>query len=68
MFSKLFNFQGLRKELCEACDILKWKSPTRIQQEAIPLALQGKFKKKCYHFIQMMLVNFFATPDLSNMV
>ena len=51
MFSKLFNFQGLRKELCEACDILKWKSPTRIQQEAIPLALQGKFFKKCYHFI-----------------
>ena len=27
--------------LCEACERLKWKEPTKIQQEAIPLALEG---------------------------
>jgi ATP-dependent RNA helicase DDX47/RRP3 len=27
--------------LCEACERLKWKQPTKIQQEAIPLALGG---------------------------
>lgn len=28
--------------LCTACEQLKWKVPSKIQQEAIPLALQGK--------------------------
>lgn len=28
--------------LCEACSQLKWKAPTKIQREAIPVALQGK--------------------------
>jgi hypothetical protein len=27
--------------LCEACEQLKWKSPSKIQKEAIPIALQG---------------------------
>ena len=33
--------QGLRSELEEACNLLKWTEPTPIQKEAIPLALQG---------------------------
>uniref|UniRef100_A0A7G3A893 RNA helicase n=1 Tax=Lutzomyia longipalpis TaxID=7200 RepID=A0A7G3A893_LUTLO len=33
---------GLNDVLCEACAELKWKSPSKIQREAIPLALQGK--------------------------
>lgn len=28
--------------LCEACSELKWKNPSKIQKEAIPVALQGK--------------------------
>lgn len=28
--------------LCETCESLKWKAPTKIQKEAIPIALQGK--------------------------
>lgn len=34
--------QGLNDVLCEACAELKWKAPSKIQREAIPLALQGK--------------------------
>ncbi|CAF92169.1 unnamed protein product, partial [Tetraodon nigroviridis] len=33
---------GVTEVLCEACDQLGWKSPTKIQIEAIPVALQGK--------------------------
>jgi ATP-dependent RNA helicase DDX47/RRP3 len=28
--------------LCEACERLGWKSPSRIQQESIPVALAGR--------------------------
>lgn len=37
-----FVFQGIVDVLCEACQQLGWKSPTKIQREAIPVALQGK--------------------------
>ncbi|XP_077268280.1 putative ATP-dependent RNA helicase DDX47 [Temnothorax americanus] len=33
---------GLVDTLCKTCLNLKWKEPTRIQREAIPLTLQGK--------------------------
>lgn len=33
---------GLIDTLCDACKALKWKAPSKIQREAIPLALQGK--------------------------
>uniref|UniRef100_A0A336KZU8 RNA helicase n=1 Tax=Culicoides sonorensis TaxID=179676 RepID=A0A336KZU8_CULSO len=33
---------GLIDVLCQACDRLKWKSPSKIQKEAIPLVLKGK--------------------------
>ncbi|KAL6264899.1 hypothetical protein P5V15_004994 [Pogonomyrmex californicus] len=33
---------GLVDILCKACLDLKWKEPTKIQREAIPLTLQGK--------------------------
>ncbi|EDW89964.1 probable ATP-dependent RNA helicase DDX47 [Drosophila yakuba] len=33
---------GLNETLCQACDELKWRSPSKIQREAIPVALQGK--------------------------
>ena len=32
---------GVCAELCEACEQLKWKKPTFIQREALPVALQG---------------------------
>ncbi|XP_029364656.1 putative ATP-dependent RNA helicase DDX47 isoform X2 [Echeneis naucrates] len=39
---KTFKDLGVTEVLCEACDQLGWKSPTKIQIEAIPVALQGK--------------------------
>uniref|UniRef100_A0A2M4BL96 RNA helicase n=1 Tax=Anopheles marajoara TaxID=58244 RepID=A0A2M4BL96_9DIPT len=33
---------GLVETLCQACRGLKWKVPSKIQREAIPLALNGK--------------------------
>ncbi|XP_061605834.1 probable ATP-dependent RNA helicase DDX47 [Phyllopteryx taeniolatus] len=39
---KTFQDLGVTDVLCESCDLLGWKSPTKIQIEAIPLALQGK--------------------------
>lgn len=33
---------GLVDTLCQACEDLKWKAPTKIQREAIAPALQGK--------------------------
>lgn len=28
--------------LCKTCEQLKWKHPTKIQKESIPIALKGK--------------------------
>ncbi|XP_035036251.2 probable ATP-dependent RNA helicase DDX47 [Hippoglossus stenolepis] len=39
---KSFKELGVTEVLCEACDQLGWKVPTKIQVEAIPVALQGK--------------------------
>ncbi|XP_074561792.1 uncharacterized protein LOC141818121, partial [Curcuma longa] len=39
---KTFKTLGLKEELVEACEILGWKAPTKIQIEAIPFALEGK--------------------------
>lgn len=36
-------FQGLNDTLCEACEKLGWKGPTKIQAEALPVALQSRF-------------------------
>ncbi|KAG5252494.1 DEAD-box ATP-dependent RNA helicase [Salix suchowensis] len=41
---KTFADLGLCKELVEACENLGWKKPTKIQEEAIPHALQGSGK------------------------
>ncbi|XP_072168550.1 probable ATP-dependent RNA helicase DDX47 [Diadema setosum] len=37
-----FNSLGVVDVLCEACEKLQWKSPSKIQAESIPLALQGR--------------------------
>ncbi|CAE8714923.1 unnamed protein product [Polarella glacialis] len=37
-----FASLGVCEELCQACKLLKWTAPTRIQQESIPWALQGR--------------------------
>ncbi|KAJ7397232.1 putative ATP-dependent RNA helicase DDX47 [Pitangus sulphuratus] len=37
-----FKDLGVTDVLCEACDQLGWKVPTKIQVEAIPVALQGR--------------------------
>ncbi|XP_060721244.1 probable ATP-dependent RNA helicase DDX47 [Tachysurus vachellii] len=39
---KSFKDLGVTEVLCEACDQLGWKKPTKIQIEAIPVALQGR--------------------------
>lgn len=40
--TKSFRDLGIIDSLCEACESLGYKSPTAIQAEAIPLALQGR--------------------------
>ncbi|XP_077526066.1 putative ATP-dependent RNA helicase DDX47 [Haemaphysalis longicornis] len=37
-----FKSLGVVDVLCEACAQLKWNAPTKIQKEAIPIALQGR--------------------------
>lgn len=37
-----FKDLGVVDTLCDACEKLKWKTPSKIQREAIPVALQGK--------------------------
>lgn len=37
-----FKDLGVVDILCEACEELKWKNPSKIQKEAIPVALEGK--------------------------
>ncbi|XP_041033444.1 probable ATP-dependent RNA helicase DDX47 [Carcharodon carcharias] len=37
-----FRDLGVTEVLCEACEQLGWKSPTKIQKEALPVALQGR--------------------------
>ena len=39
---KTFKDLGLVDTLCEQCQALGWKKPTKIQVEAIPIALDGK--------------------------
>ncbi len=39
---KTFADLGVREELCEACANLKFTHPTPIQEESIPLALEGR--------------------------
>lgn len=36
-----FKSLGILDVLCEACERLQWKIPSKIQQEAIPVALKG---------------------------
>ena len=40
--TRSFQDLGILESLCEACTSLGYKTPTPIQREAIPLALQGK--------------------------
>ncbi|EYU43562.1 hypothetical protein ABFS82_03G016200 [Erythranthe guttata] len=39
---KSFKDLGVNEQLGEACESLGWKNPSKIQEEAIPHALQGK--------------------------
>ncbi|XP_073448765.1 probable ATP-dependent RNA helicase DDX47 isoform X2 [Aquarana catesbeiana] len=39
---KTFRELGITDVLCETCEQLGWKLPTKIQNEAIPVALQGR--------------------------
>lgn len=37
-----FAALGIDERLCEVCNSLNWKEPTKIQREAIPVALKGR--------------------------
>lgn len=41
--AKTFESLGVCEELVEACKSLGWNTPSRIQAEAIPYALEGLF-------------------------
>lgn len=40
---KTFAELGVREELVKACERLGWKIPTKIQSQALPYALEGRF-------------------------
>lgn len=40
--SATFKSLGVVDVLCQACEGLKWKTPSKIQREALPVALTGK--------------------------
>ena len=40
--NKSFQDLGLVEVLCEACESMNWKKPSKIQVEAIPIALEGR--------------------------
>lgn len=42
LLPKSFGDLGIIESLCDACKNLGYKSPTPIQSEAIPLALEGR--------------------------
>ena len=44
VFGRYFR-QGVTEVLCEACEKVGWKKPTKIQRECIPLALQGRLRR-----------------------
>lgn len=37
-----FQSLGINESLCEACTRLGWNTPTKIQKEALPVALLGR--------------------------
>jgi len=39
---KTFQSLGIDERLCEVCKSLDWNEPTKIQREAIPVALEGR--------------------------
>lgn len=38
-----FRSLGVSEELAKACEDMKWPRPSKIQREAIPVAISGKF-------------------------
>lgn len=51
--AKTFESLGVCEELVEACKSLGWSTPSKIQAEAIPYALEGLFS---YSFVLQWLL------------
>ena len=56
--------QGVVDVLCEACQAMKWATPTPIQKEALPVAFQGRcrcvcvYVHACIHLYVYVLLSF----------
>ena len=61
---KTFKDLGICDELIEACDKLGWKTPSKIQAEAIPHALDGLF----FNSVLMLFYFCFSCESLLNTV
>lgn len=51
---KTFKELGLREELIEACETVGWQTPSKIQAEAIPHALEGLFVRSLYLILKFL--------------
>jgi hypothetical protein len=60
---KSFKDLGLSEELIEACDKLGWKTPLKIQIQAIPPALQGSMSDchLCFNFWNIIVFTKFQS-------
>ena len=60
--------QGIDDVLCDSCERLKWKTPTKIQIEAIPVALEGENITQCYYtnkfFVSRHVFEFVNTKNV----
>ena len=63
----MFIMKGLVDVLAEACEQLKWKTPTKIQKEALPVAFEGIFfVKNTTYLVKICLCPYYSNDLCPN--
>ena len=58
-----FESLGLCQQLAEAAADLGWKSPTNVQQQAVPFLIQGKGSYSCFAVCKFWFESPFLTQS-----